>query len=150
MSDNGAQLKLLEEYRRSFESGHKHALIDAIWACLVSDALEEVPSALLPDWVKDALMEAYQKFLSAKLGSWEEVFGKPFPGKTRKGFLTRIRTMEIWERVEKFKEQGRAVDGLLFDDVADELEREGRGIGRGSTVRDLYYSIAKYAKPKEV
>ena len=146
MSDKkDSHLKLLEEYRRLFEGGDKHALIEAIWACLWPDALEEVPSALLPEWVKAALKHAYLTFLNAELESWDEIFGKPFPGKTRKGFLKLTRTMEIWERVEKLKKQGRAVDGSFFDEVAAELEQEGRGIGGGSTVRDLYYSIAKYA-----
>jgi hypothetical protein len=147
MSDKqDAYFRLMEEYRRQFESGeNKHALLEAISVCLVDDALKEVPNPLLPEWVKDALMHAHQRFSSAELESWDEIFGAPFPGKTRKGFLKLTRTMEIWTRVEKLKKQGRAVGGLLFDDVAAELEQEGRGIGGGSTVRDLYYSIAKYA-----
>jgi hypothetical protein len=146
MSDKqDAHLKLLEEYRRLFGGGNKHALIEALWACLLQDSLEEAPSVFLPEWVKAALMHAYLTFLNAELRSWDEIFGKPFPGKTRKRLLKLRRTMEIWERVEKLKKQGRAVDGILFHDVAAELEQEGRGIGSGSTVRDLYYSIAKYA-----
>ena len=73
MSDKqDAHLKLLEEYRRLFGGGNKHALIEALWACLLQDSLEEAPSVFLPEWVKAALMHAYLTFLNAEL----EVMGR--------------------------------------------------------------------------
>jgi hypothetical protein len=63
--------------RVKFENGDKRALLGVIAQC----ARKELP---LPAWAATAFCEAYFRSRDGKLKSWNEVFGKPWPGKSRK------------------------------------------------------------------
>jgi hypothetical protein len=119
---------LLADLEHQFDNGDRHALIRAIGACVLE-------SKSLPDWIQWELTQAYFRFEMGKLDSWDDVFGKPFPGKSRQRTLKETRAFEVWRRVN---EHENPIPGA-FEDVAAELSNEGRGVGGASTVRDLYY-----------
>jgi hypothetical protein len=116
-------------YRTSYKDGDKRALMDIILLC----AEENIA---LPKWASKAIMLADDLYVSGQLNSWDDVFGKSFPGKRRAGLLTRLRKREAWRAVVRLKHEGCP--------SADLFETAARDLGMGaSTVRDLYYSVEK-------
>jgi hypothetical protein len=120
---------LLEAWEREYEAGNLGALILAIGYCLNN-------SRAFPDWVRWQLMRAHRRYQLGNIESWEEVFGKPFAGKTRRH---RIKVLKlghtVWSRVQNHPKPIPA----SFEYVADELTAEGYKIS-ASSVRDLYYA----------
>jgi len=126
MSDYESLLK------RSFEAGDRHDLIRAIGYYLD----EKKP---LPEWVETELAIAAFDFEIRLIKSWDDIFGKPFPGKSRKGLRKQMSSYLVWKRVREHKSPIPEV----FVVVAEELKREGHSVGKASTVRDLYYFIER-------
>jgi hypothetical protein len=118
--------KNMEDVQTSFRRGNKHALVTALSMCLLS-------RRPLPSWVSRELWHAFKRFEGGQLSSWEDVFGKPFPGKRRKGSSTRRKAREVWIRVQGLREEGRKLDDLLFEEVGKEF-----GFG-ATTAKNLYY-----------
>jgi hypothetical protein len=115
-------------HRVNFENGDKRALLDVIMAC----ADKQLP---LPAWATAAFHDAFWRSRKGKLKSWNEVFGKPYPGKTRKGTATESRSTEVWIEVNRLHHfEGRTLDEGLFEYVGKKL-----GVGRKSTVSRLYW-----------
>jgi hypothetical protein len=128
--------EISENTQINFQRGNKRQLMDMIVIC----AQLGLP---LPAWASTAVMDAHNRYRTGKLKSWDDVFGKSFPGTRRKGALTRSRGLEVWIEVQRFKERKkRPIDGLLFEDVAKKLKREGRPLG-ASTIRNLYYKMER-------
>jgi len=67
---------------------NKHALMDMIVIC----AQWHVP---LPAWAAQAVMDVERRYRTGKLKSWNDAFGKPFPGKGRAKARTRSRKREV-------------------------------------------------------
>ena len=66
-------LHRLDSFEEGYNTGTKpNLLLYAMWLCIKND----IP---LPDWVKKAFLEAYEKGCNGKLRSmsWNEVFGRP-------------------------------------------------------------------------
>jgi hypothetical protein len=119
-------------HRVNFENGDKRALLDVILAC----ARKDLP---LPAWANAAFGEAFWRSRRGKLKSWNEVFGKPYPGKSRKGAATEARGIDIWLEINRLHHhEGRAIDEGLFELVGKKL-----GVGRRSTVSRLYWRFER-------
>jgi hypothetical protein len=128
----------IEGGRRRFDKGEKHALFETIFYCNA----REIP---LPKWVDDPLRNAEALFQTGQLKSWDEIFGKPFPGKRRAGLLTRARRAEIFLEAYRLKKQNNLGEGReLFELVAKNL-RIGHNDGwtGWATVRDIYYEYKR-------
>jgi hypothetical protein len=114
--------------RVHFENGDKRALLGVIAQC----ARKELP---LPAWAATAFCEAYFRSRDGKLKSWNEVFGKPWPGKSRKGTATESRAVAVWIEVNRLHhDEGCPIDEGLFERVGKSL-----GVGRRSTISRLYW-----------
>ena len=116
-------------YRTRYVDGDKRALMDIIIVC----AEENVA---LPKWASEAIVLADDRYVTGQLNSWDDVFGKSFPGKRRAGLLTRARKREVWRTVVRLKHEG-CPSADLFETAAKDLAMGA------STVRDLYYSMEK-------
>jgi hypothetical protein len=125
---------------RDYQSGNKRHLFDTIYFCAAN-------KRKLPDWAREMIIMAHLRSRYGRLKSWEEIFGKPFPGKSRKGILTKARALEVWiavrQRVEKRQStKDQPIDEGLFEEVGKEL-----GVGGHSTVSKLYYQVDKNFRP---
>ena len=118
----------MEDLQTAFRSGNKHVLIQALVMCLLS-------RRALPSWISKELWHAFELFSKGQLNSWEEVFGKPFPGRRRKGTSTRLKAREVSIRVRELREEGANLDDLLFEEVGKEFGFSG------STAKSLYYKF---------
>jgi hypothetical protein len=113
---------------QEFEPTGSSALMRAIELC----GSEDIP---LPRWAADAFSKAIFPVFSAKVASWDEAFGRPWPKRTDLAAVRRrMRMMQaISLRVRALHEDGgRALDHSLFEDVGKEF-----GIGR-SLCGNLY------------
>lgn len=142
-----AEQRLLQE-RERYESGENIALMGAIRICVNHD----LP---LPQWASRAYIKAYGKVLNCESNSWDEVFGKPYPGKHLDKLKQRQELrIAIYSRVVDIRNAGgftymddgagkmkRAyeipVDEVLFEDVGAEF-----GIGK-TLCNELYYEAKK-------
>jgi hypothetical protein len=113
--------------QRCFEKGDKRALFEMLYWC-------SAMGLPVPDWAAMAINKAYWQFDRGALKSWEEVFGKPFPGKSRKKAVTDSHAMAVQIEVRRLIGQGHALDEALFEKAAKKLR-----IGKRSTVSKLYY-----------
>jgi hypothetical protein len=125
-----------EKARRSYEKGEKQFLLKTIIYCHCA----KIP---FPKWVKQQLYLAAELFETGQLKSWDQIFGKPFPGKRRKGLLVRSRAFEICREAKRLKRQHNFKDDRgLFEQIAKNL-KIGRKTKDGwtgwATVRDIYF-----------
>jgi hypothetical protein len=121
--------------RLSYERGEKHALFSVLYYC---GYFRQRP----PEWAAEAIAKAYSKFVNGKIKSWEDIFGKPFPGRRRAGLETSTRTFEIYGEVRRLREEEDMPIGQeLFEEAAKNLKigRKRGGESGWSTVRRLYY-----------
>ena len=97
----------------------------------------------LPSWVAKEICLAHSRSRDGELRSWNDVFGKPFPGKRRKGILTRRKAIYVWQNVRELHEkEGRSLDNSLFEDV-------GKKFGfSATTAKNLYYECRDVNQPK--
>jgi hypothetical protein len=132
----GAKSALLR-LQRVYEGGDHRALVEALAVC----ACNQLP---LPEWAVKAIRVAYRQFETGKLESWDDVFGRPYPGKSRKGTVTKSRSGEVWREVRRLMQQEQPpTDEYLF-------ERAGKKLGmRRSTVSKLYYYHDRVFQPGE-
>lgn len=130
----------LEHERLRFERGQKMALMGAIRIC----ANHDLP---LPDWAARAYISAYDKVLTCRSNDWNEVFGRPYPGK-HLGKLRQRRELKfaIYLRVNDLRQDGwsiedgrrvpryvRALDDILFEEVGEEFSI------KKTLCKELYY-----------
>lgn len=123
-----ARNDLLMEKAR-YEAGDKNALLGAIRICANHDLV-------MPEWLARAFIRGYDKVLNHKVGSWDDAFGRPLPkGKhLNAARKKREKGPAAWLEVQRMvKEEDRAIDDLLFEDV-------GKKLGLGKTlVSEFYY-----------
>jgi hypothetical protein len=121
------------ELRAQYEKGEKRALWEMLSHCFAY----RWP---LPEWATEALTEANSLFESGRLKSWEQVFGKPFRGKTQNGSFTSAQAWRVWKEVNRRlqQEEEQRLDDGLFEDVAKDL-----CIGGKTTIKNLYYEYSR-------
>jgi hypothetical protein len=99
------------------------------------------PRNTAAEWIDEILRKAEELYSTGKLESWDEIFGKPFPGKRRKGLFTRSRSAEILLEFYRLKKQNdMPTDTGLFEQVAANLKigKKKDGCWTGwATVRDI-------------
>jgi hypothetical protein len=135
--DTGFQARM-KHYESRFRGGQKYALFAALTACIMW-------CRPLPSWASRELWEAYRRFCEGKLESWNEVFGKPFPGKRRTGKSTQQKGLRVWARVRQLHEsEGRHLDESLFEDVGKEFAVSA------STASKLYYAVKGLGGPTTI
>jgi hypothetical protein len=126
----------MKNFRTRFRRGEKQCLILALRWCIMS-------RRALPSWVSKELWHASERYYEGQLKSWEGVFGKPFPGKRRKGASTRRKDMEVWTRVEQRYADGANLDDLLFEEVGKEFGFSA------TTTKNLYYERRRIVEGEE-
>jgi hypothetical protein len=106
----------LNEYETRFRGGEKYAVFAALIFCVMWCR----PS---PSWAAKEFWLAYALYGNGQLGSWDDVFGKPFPGKRRKGIATRAKDLPIWTRVRQLYEtEDYNLDDRLWEQLAKEFD----------------------------
>jgi hypothetical protein len=116
-----------------YAAGEKGILLYVLAVCADSKLPHE-----LPDWAKQALTDAWDRYSDGTLESWDEIFGKPFLGK-RRGSSDRAvaaRQLKVWTEVRRRVYQGQSLGDDLFEAVGRDL-----GIGGKSTVNRIYYEV---------
>lgn len=125
-----AFLKGCEE---EFNSGNKWALMNALMACAHS-------RAPMPGWASKAYLAAFEACRTAKVKSWDDVFGEPWPkGTSRTATHRRLTTMwPLFHEINKRKIGNPAlpIGVALFEEV-------GQQFGIGKTLASEFYYEAK-------
>jgi hypothetical protein len=93
----------------------------------------------IPDWVRDALLDAWRAHHRGELKSWDDIFGKLYGGKQRRRVQTLSYKWDVWLRVTELRDKGEPLNDALYDRVANELRI---GVG-GKTVKNLYQGIER-------
>jgi hypothetical protein len=121
-----------EHYRSLHLSGHPTALMDMIYWC----AKFGWP---LPQWAADAFITASDKVRSAEVGSWDNAFGKPYPGEHLGKVRRNRKSMAIYLRVTELHEQGNPIDVGMFEVVGAEF----KPLMAKTQCAQLYYKFKK-------
>ena len=131
--------KLLPELERRFAAGDKHALLRAVFHCMV------FRGRIAPMWVRLAFANAYTDVsYYAKLGSWDDVFGKPWKGHLKQAQQRAEIRLYVWRRVRQLHdEKHRGLGDDLFAEVGEEF-----GIG-ARQVKAMYYRVEKALPPQD-
>lgn len=126
--------------RKRFEAGDRMALLAAIRRC----ACHDLP---LPDWASRAYIRAYDKVLNCQSNSWDEVFGKPYPGKHLASLLTqRQKGPAIYQRIRYLRKEHyeaqedgscKLVSSIPIDEAL--FERVGEEFGMKKTRCSVLY-----------
>jgi hypothetical protein len=127
-----------ERHRRKYEAGDISSLPSALWFCLANNEP-------IPDWLKDAYLEATRRVLTHEVSSWDDVFGKPLKkGKQRAAAHRRSRLADpVWQCVMERREAGEKMDKNLFASVGEEF-----GI-KGTLAAELYYERQNFPEPED-
>jgi hypothetical protein len=119
----------LEALEKQFSTGDDFALLLAIRKCANFDMV-------MPDWVARNFIRRFDQVLSCRVGSWDEAFGQPYPGKHLKG-LRRNRELRfaIWVRIRKIRRRFPAIpiDERLFGHIGKKFGIQKTKVG------ELYY-----------
>jgi hypothetical protein len=130
----GFQAKL-KQYESRFTGGEKYAVFAALTYCVMW-------CRPLPSWLSNELWLAYRLHCNGQLRSWDDVFGKPFTGKRRKGISTKQKAVAVWAKVRQLYEtKGYNLDEELFEKVGKLFK-----IGT-TTARNLYYDVQGIESP---
>jgi hypothetical protein len=118
-----------------YKLGDKRAIMQELHWCLANDRP-------LPKWLRSALLRAVMRATFFDIDSWDDVFGSPCvtdTGRPARG-KTRIKeqkkqhlAISAYDRIERLKAEGNAVDRKLFEKVAAES-----GVGR-ALLEKIYY-----------
>ncbi|HEX6993726.1 MAG TPA: hypothetical protein VF339_06220 [Gammaproteobacteria bacterium] len=134
--------ELLEHYRQRYEDeADGVALLEALHRCLRDDA---------PKWLQIAVGRALVRYDGAESRTLDEAFGVRRPKHwTRKRARKDAFDLAVYLRViEHRRRTGEAIGRVLFENVADELSRDGPFEGvhfNGTDVQDAYYRVARLA-----
>jgi hypothetical protein len=127
----------LGSLRRAFEAGHQRSLMAAIRVC----ANHDLP---LPDWASKAYIHSYDQVLNARMKSWDEAFGAPYPKGTNLAATRKHRILKsaVVTRVQAIRasEPGTPIDEDLFERLGAELH-----IGK-TLASKLYYSLPAWRR----
>jgi hypothetical protein len=127
----------LAESEQRLRDGDKGALLDVLYYYIFR-------GLRIPIWVTVKFHEAYAEVHDGRASSWDDVFGKPWPGKHLDDLRRRKElAMPIWKRVEELRDK-QSVDDGLFEKVAAEFD----GMGKRQ-VKELYYAVKKGIRDDE-
>lgn len=127
-------LHQLDALRQQFDAGDGMALLAAVRHCANHDLA-------MPAWVADAFIQCYDRVLTCRAGSWDDVFGRPYPKGANLNAMRKRRTLRfaVWNEVQRIlmSEPDTAIDAGLF-------ERAGAAIRPpiGKTQAEAYYYAA--------
>lgn len=127
----------IEAEREAVENGDGFAVLACIRRCVTNNLVA-------PEWLAYAFNRRYDKVLNCHVRSWDEAFGKPYPGKSISD-LRRRRELRfaVLNAVNNIRCQpGRAIDESLFEEVGAEF-----GIKK-TLCSELYYE-AKALLPQD-
>jgi hypothetical protein len=108
-------------------------------------------SLTMPDWVASAFSLGFNTVHQFEYGSWDEAFGRPYPGKQ----LTRLRERRkfrdpVWKRVNELVnlDPTRPFDNNRKNGGNGIFEQVGKELGLGRTrVSELYYETLNELQP---
>jgi len=124
----------VENYRQAFEAGDTKALMDAIDRCALA-------GIAMPDWLADAFHRCYASVDHARVGSWDEAFGRPYKKGTHLAATRKKKqqyfTVFIVIGHLVWKNPGRAIDVWFFEDM-------GAILGcKATRAAELYYELKR-------
>jgi hypothetical protein len=124
----------LREYEKRFRSEESYALFAALTLCVMW-------CRPLPSWAAKEIWLAYDLYRKGKLGKWDDVFGKPFPGPRRRGIDTKSKDVPIWARARQLYEtEDYQLDNELWELLGKEFKM-------GTTnVKDAFYRVHAQSK----
>jgi hypothetical protein len=75
-----------------------------------------VRKTFVPQWLSDVFVKAYEDVCTARAGSWDDVFGGPWPKGTHLKQLNNrwSKALPIWQAVETARMSGEKIDDGLF------------------------------------
>jgi hypothetical protein len=127
-------LRDLDRLKARFESGDGFSLLQAMRKCANHDLV-------MPPWVAENYIRRFDRVLNCEAASWDEVFGKPYPGKHISGLRERrALRFAVYFRVREIKDQDpkrTAIDERLFERVGGEFS-----IGK-TRCGELYYEAER-------
>jgi hypothetical protein len=132
-----ADRRTLADLKKQFEAGSEFALLAAIRVCARANMV-------MPDWVADAYVVRYDKILNCHAASWDEVFGKPYPGKHISGLRERrALRFAVYGRIREILNRAPEtnIDEALFENVGLEFS-----IGK-TLCNELYYEAVRSLPP---
>ena len=94
----------------------------------------------MPEWLAKEYMRRYARVMAYRTNSWDEVFGKPYPGKHLKDLrVRRESSFAVWREISVIlsKEPETSINRKLFQKVADKLKIGAR------IVEELYKELKK-------
>lgn len=118
----------IEALKQDIDAGDGFVVLHCIRLCVTH-------GLVAPEWLAYAFNRRYYQVSSCRVGTWDEAFGKPYPGK----HLAKLRQrrelkFDVYLRVS---ESTQAIDEALF-------ERVGHEFGIGKTLcSELYYEAKK-------
>jgi len=123
-----AARQTLAKYEVAFRAGDSYALMQAIRKCANHDLV-------MPAWVADGYIRAFDRVHNYRAKSWDSVFGKPLPKGAQLSALRKKRekAAHVWNEVHTAHQRGIPIDDLLFADV-------GKKLGIGVSLTKKYYS----------
>jgi hypothetical protein len=120
----------LKQYESRFRDGEQYAVFAALTFCVMW-------CRPLPSWLSKELWLAYRLYSAGKLRSWDDVFGKSFPGKRRKGISTQQKALSVWAMVRQLHE----VAGVNLDEAFEQVGETCRF--SAATAKNLYYKVQR-------
>jgi hypothetical protein len=135
MSRDGDEPTLEEEselHRLAYEAGDNAALLLMIRHCFML----HWP---VPDWAANAFVDACSYVEMGGARSWDEVFGKPHPGKHKRSVALKNLKYGIHRRVCNLHKGGMPIDEALFDRVGQEMKPP---VSK-TVISDSYYRVER-------
>lgn len=125
------QARRVERLREAAEGGDGYAVLSCIRICVDF-------RLVAPEWLALAFNRHFEKVATCKVRSWDEAFGRPYPGKHLRDLRRRHQLQGlVFNRITNIRdvESPRpAIDESLFERVAAEFK-----IGK-TMCAELYYA----------
>jgi len=120
------QLRPLRE--EILRTGSGLDVLRAISVCAMRDVV-------MPEWLAIEFMKRYRSVTHARVASWDEAFGRPYPKGAHLSTLRTERKMapEVYRAVNALRRSGKGIGKMLFEEVGEKL-----GLSATQTDR-LYY-----------
>lgn len=124
----------LERLRGEYEQGNKFSLMLAIRICACN-------SSVLPSWIVEGYIGAFDEILNYRSKDWNEVFGSPIKKGAQLNALEKKRRLEfaVLNEVKLIRKSNpdQAIDAGLFELVGNKFN-----IGK-TLAAEYYYSAAR-------
>ena len=128
----------MADFEKQFRAGTKLAVLHALCEYVCSH-----PEKPVPDWVKDEFAKALYEVTSARVASFDDVFGKTLPkGKHLRARRSRLELREkVWRECMERRADGAGISGDLFGAVAEKLKIPQR------QVSEMFYELKRAGRP---